>query len=83
MKLIQQGKSVPMMVFTDGKVENWKGVVPTVHEKLKWVYLNKKGDKWVPLTDQAPVKVQWWYGKPLTEEQIKKLREKGEGALTP
>jgi len=73
MKLIKEGKPVPMMVFKDGKIENWKGVVPTVHEKLQWVYLNKEGNKWVPLEAKAPEKVQWWYGKPLTEEQIKKL----------
>jgi len=75
MELIGKGKSVPMMVFKDGKVENWNGVAPAVHEKLKWVYLNKEGDTWVPLKSKAPAQVQWWYGKPLTEEQIKKLRE--------
>jgi hypothetical protein len=72
-KLIQQGKSVPMMVFKEGKMETWKGIVPTVHEKLQWSYFNKEGDKWVPLEAKAPEKVQWWDGKPLTEEQIKKL----------
>lgn len=73
MKLIQEGKPVPMMVFKEGKIENWKGVVPTVHEKLQWVYLNKEGDNWVSLEPDAPEKVQWWYGKPLTEDQIEKL----------
>jgi hypothetical protein len=75
MKLIEKGEPIPMMVFKDGRVENWKGVVPTVHEKLRWVYLNKEGDKWVPIKGQEPEKVQWWYGTPLTEEQIKKLAE--------
>jgi hypothetical protein len=64
-----------MMVFKDGNVENWKGVAPAVPEKLKWVYLNKEGDTWLPLKDESPEKVQWWYGKPLTEEQIESLSE--------
>jgi hypothetical protein len=72
-KLIQQGKPIPMMVFKEGKMETWKGVVPAVPEKLQWAYFNKEGDKWVPLESEAPEKIQWWYGKPLTEEQIKKL----------
>ncbi len=75
MKLIREGESIPMMVFKDGKGENWNGVVPTVHEKLRWVYLNKEGDKWVPIENEEPERVQWWYGKPLTEEQIQKLTE--------
>jgi hypothetical protein len=75
MQLIQKGETVPMMVFKDSKVESWKGVVPAVAEKLKWIYLNKEGDTWVPIKDKAPEKIQWWYGKPLTEEQIEKLTE--------
>jgi hypothetical protein len=75
MELIESGESVPMMVFKDGKVEHWKGVVPAVQEKLKWVYLNKTGETWVPLKDGAEEKTQWWYGKPLTEEQIENLCE--------
>jgi len=75
MKLIQKGESIPMMEFRDGKVENWSGVVPTVQEKLRWVYLNKQGDKWVPIKGGEPEKVQWWYGKPLTDVQIQKLAE--------
>jgi hypothetical protein len=75
MKLIEKGEPIPMMVLRDGNVEHWKGVAPTVHDKLKWVYLEKTGDKWVPIKDVEPEKVQWWYGKPLTEEQIQKLTE--------
>jgi hypothetical protein len=75
MKLIEKGESVPMMVFKDGKVENWKGVAPAVPEKLKWEYLEREGDKWIPLKDEAPEKIHWWYAKPLTEEQIEKLRK--------
>lgn len=75
MELIEKGNAVPMMVFKDGTVENWKGVAPAVPEKLKWVYLNKEGDTWVPLKDEAPERIQWWYGKPLTAEQMEKLSE--------
>jgi hypothetical protein len=75
MELIGKGQSVPMMVFKDGNVKNWKGVAPAVPERLKWVYLNKEGDKWLPLKDESPEKIQWWYGKPLTEEQIESLSE--------
>jgi len=76
MKLIQQGKSVPMMVSKDGKMETWKGVVPALPDRLQWAYFNKEGETWVPLSAQAqklPETVQWWYGKPLTEEQVKRL----------
>lgn len=48
MKLIRQGEAVPMMVFKNDKMETWKGVVPIVHEKLRWSYFNKEGEKWIP-----------------------------------
>jgi hypothetical protein len=75
-KLIQQGKSVPMTVFVDGTLETWKGVVPVVHESLQWTYLDKSGDEWIPLETNEPETVQWWYAKPLTKKQIKKLSRK-------
>jgi hypothetical protein len=74
-KLIQRGDPVPMMVFKNGKMETWKGVVPIVHEKLRWSYFNKEGERWIPLETKEPEKVQWWDGKPITEEQIKKLSQ--------
>ncbi len=74
MKLIEEGKSVPMMAFKDGKAVNWKGVVPVVPEKLDWVYLNKVGDKWIPIDNDAAAKIQFvGYGTPLTKDQLEKL----------
>ena len=74
MKLIEEGKPVPMMAFKDGKVVNWKGVAPVAPEKLEWVYLNKVGDKWVPIESDEAEKIQFvGYGTPITEEQLEKL----------
>ncbi len=75
MKLIQQGKPVPMMVFKDNAVEGWMGVAPAVHEKLSWVYLDKEGDTWIPIKGEKPEKVQWWYAEPLTQQQLESLFE--------
>lgn len=75
-KLIRQGELVPMMVFKEGKLETWKGVVPAIHESLQWTYLNKEGDTWIPLPKKAAdaaQTVQWWYAKPITKEQLAKL----------
>jgi hypothetical protein len=74
MKLIEGGKSVPMMSFKDGKVVNWEGVVPVVPDKLDWVYLNKVGDKWVPIENDDAAKIQFVvYGTSLTKEQLEKM----------
>jgi hypothetical protein len=74
MKLIEEGKSVPMMAFEDGKVVNWKGVAPVAPEKLEWVYLNKVGDTWAPIESDEAEKIQFvGYGTPLTEEQLESL----------
>jgi hypothetical protein len=74
-KLIEAGQTVPMMAFKEGKPDAWKGVVPTVHEKLGWVHKDKDGDKWIPLTSNEPALVQWWYSKPLSRQQIKNLAQ--------
>ena len=75
-KMIKEGKSVPMMTFKDGKVINWEGVVPLVPDKLEWVFLNKNGEKWTPIQSKEPIKIQFaGYGEPLTKEQIDKLAE--------
>ena len=73
-KLITQGKKVPMFTYKKGKAKTWKGVVPVVKGKLEWIYLDKKSVKgpWIPL-NTTPTSVQWWYCKPLTKEQLKKL----------
>ena len=70
-----KGNRVPVVDFKDGKIVPWKGVVPVVPNRLKWVYLNKIGEnKWVPVKDDREAKVQFAaYGKPLTKEQFDKL----------
>jgi hypothetical protein len=74
MKLIEEGKSIPMMAFKDGKIVNWEGVAPVVPDKLDWVYMNKVGDKWVPIENDEEAKVQFvGYGTALTKEQLEKL----------
>jgi hypothetical protein len=72
--LMKEGKTVPMIELKEGKITHWEGVVPTVPEKLSYVYFNKSGDKWVPIKNDREVKVQFvGHGQPLSEEQLKKL----------
>jgi hypothetical protein len=72
--LITEGKSVPMATFKDGKLESWSGVVPLVPEQLEWVFLDRDGDTWIPLSFTGEVKTQFSaYAKPLTENQVKKM----------
>jgi hypothetical protein len=72
--LMKEGKSVPVMQFKDGKAVHWEGVIPAVPEKLSYAYLNKVDDKWVPIKNDRTATVQFaGYGKPLTEDQLKKL----------
>jgi len=59
----------------DGKVANAKGVIP-VSDAVDYqcVYLDLQDDKWAPIKNPAEPKRQYVaYGKPLTEEQMKKL----------
>ncbi len=73
-KLLQEGKTVPMMTYEGGSPVTWKGVVPVVDGRLQWVYLNKNGDGWAPLEEDGPETVQYVeYGTPLTEEQIEMM----------
>lgn len=73
-KLMKQGGKVPMAAFKEGKVVSWQGVVPVVPEQLEWVYLNKKEDQWVPITNTEPEKVQFvGHGTPLTKKQMNVL----------
>ncbi|RZB33496.1 MAG: hypothetical protein SRB1_01123 [Desulfobacteraceae bacterium Eth-SRB1] len=37
---IAKGNKVTVVDFKDGKVVPWKGVVPVVPDKLRWVYFN-------------------------------------------
>jgi hypothetical protein len=72
--LIKEGKSVPMAEFKDGKMQSFKGVVPLIPDKLHWDFLTKDGDKWVLIDCNEPPKVQFiGHGRPLTEEQLKKM----------
>ena len=73
-KLIKEGKTVPVVRFKDGKVDFWNGVVPVVPDKLDWVFLDKTGDDWTLLDSPEQVSVQMGcYGRSLTEKQLNKL----------
>lgn len=72
-RLIQQGKKIPMMGFAQGEIAPWKGVVPAVHENLEWQYFNKSGEKWIPLNTKETDNVQWWYSSPITPGQLESL----------
>ena len=68
------------MAFKDGKIIPWSGVAPVVPDKLEWVYLNKDGDKWTPIENDAVEKMQLVdYGTPLTKEQLESLATPHEG----
>jgi hypothetical protein len=74
MKRLQKDETVPMTEFKEGNIVSWKGVVPLVPEKLSWAFLNKIGDKWVPIDNNEPAKIQMVnYGEPLTKDQLKKM----------
>ena len=77
-QVMLKGQKVPVVSFRNGKVVPWQGVVPVVPDKLQWVFLRRVGkDKWEPIKDSGKAKVQFAaYGKPLTEEQFKKLAKK-------
>jgi len=73
-QLIKAGKKVPVVSFKNGKIVPWKGVVPVVPHRLQWVYLDKQGNKWVPLKSDEKEWIQFAnYGKPLTEKQLKRM----------
>ncbi len=76
MKLISSGKNIQVTDFKKGKIKEWEGVIPFVPEKLQWVFLDKKGDKWVKMkNDKAPITQNVGYATPLTEKQIKSLSQ--------
>jgi hypothetical protein len=73
-QLIKAGKKVPVVSFKDGKIVSWQGVVPLSPDKLEWIYFNKDGEKWIPIKGEGKQWIQFSaYGKPLTEDQLKKL----------
>lgn len=74
MKLIAGGKKVPMNPMVNGKVQDWKGVVPCSPESLQWTYYNKADGKWTPISTKDAALVQIvGYGKPLTGAQMRFL----------
>jgi len=74
MELIKDHRSIPMLQFVNNEIVPWKGVAPVVPEKLEWVFLDKKEDRWIPLRNREAPMVQFsGYGEPLTNEQIERL----------
>ncbi len=79
-KLLKQGKSVPVAKFVGAKIAFWKGVVPIVEDRIAWEFLDKQNGKWAPFASSPkenvkPDVVQYsLYAKPLTEKQLKKLQ---------
>jgi len=72
--LMKEWKKVPIARFEGDDVVFWKGVIPTVDEKIDFLFLNKKDDKWVEVEDAEDPLIQYFcYGSPLTEDQMKKL----------
>jgi hypothetical protein len=91
-RLIEDGKKVPVMDFQNGNVVNWKGVIPLIPEQLDFVYLDKTEKGWVPMSEEEPPVVQFAaYGEPLDESQLENLaqeqneyeqKESGRSSLT-
>ena len=53
---------------------SWKGVVPLVPDQLAWQFMDKKGDKWIPLTNKEKPLVHYsCYAKPMTDKQVRKM----------
>lgn len=62
----------------DGMVKNLKGVIPVVDGvTYEAVYQDYQDGKWIPIKEPLPAQIQYvGYGKPLTKEQINKLKKK-------
>jgi hypothetical protein len=75
-KLMMDGKKVPVATFENGQVVFWNGIIPTVADLIENLYLDKdENGNWIPLVDPEDPLVQFSvYGEPLTEEQMKKLQ---------
>ncbi len=73
MRLIKEGKKIPVVSYKDGRIISWKGVVPCVLENIKWTYFDKKEGRWIPLKEGKEVVQFTNYGEPLTERQIRML----------
>ena len=74
MELMKQGKKIPVVEYRDGKIVSWKGVIPCVPDRLRWVFFDKKGNKWTPIKNNIKEFAGFVaYGTPLTDRQLKKL----------
>lgn len=73
---LSRGETVKVVDYKDGRIENWKGVVPVVPEGLDWVFLNRTENGWKRVPNDTPPKVQYAaFGTPLTPEQLSMLAE--------
>lgn len=79
MKQAQKG-AIKLTWLEEGKQVNLKGVVPVVDEvAYQCVYHDLKDDQWVPIAKpEDPLRQYVAFGKPLTQEQLKKLAKKQE-----
>jgi len=74
MRLIKEGKKVPVVSYKDGRIIAWKGIVPCAPDKLEWTFFDKEKEKWVPMKGKEKEIIQFAvYGRPLTEKQLRML----------
>lgn len=74
-KQAREGEVTLTWLDKDGNMQNLKEVIP-VAEGVKYqsAYLDRKGDKWVPIQNPSQPIIQYpAFGKPLTKEQLEKL----------
>jgi hypothetical protein len=65
------------VVYKDGELEFYKGVIPLSPDLLEWIFLEKKADKWVPFEPtQEPLIQLGVYAQPFSRDEIKKMAEK-------
>jgi len=65
------------VVYKDGELAFYKGVVPLSPDLLEWIFLEKKEDKWVPFEPtQEPLIQLGVYAQPFSRKELKKMAEK-------
>jgi len=76
LKEIQQGTLKLTWLDEKGMLKNIKGVIPVVEGvKYEGVYFDYKNDKWIPINNpEKPLMQYVGYGKPLTKEQLNKMK---------
>jgi hypothetical protein len=73
-KRLKKGRKVVMAKYEKDEMVSFKGVVPLVPDLLVWQFMDKEGDKWVPIKTKEKPMVQYsCYAEPFTKEQIKKM----------